>query len=395
MALGRFRGTEVRVHWSWIPVLALILVGFGGGLESGDGAWPAAVAWATAIVVAVAVFVSVTVHELAHVYVASRFGLRSPAVVVQLLGGPYVMSVHPREAREELAVAAAGPVVSLVLAGLLLGVGALAWAAGAGDASASVGLQASGLIVIWTGFVNVALAVVNIVPGYPLDGARMLHAVAWMRTGTEFAATQRTVRVGRYVGYVLMGIGVYMTLFDDPLLGLGLVVAGWLIITSSRVLDQRAFLQSLLMGVHVGDALDRNPVRVPPQLTLDVFAGDYVGAQLGAAALVERGADLLGIVGTAQIRRIPRRSWAETRTEQAMVPLVSVPTSTEDAELWPALEMLEQSGLDALVVPQPEGDPALLTRRSAAMFVQEKALEERRQRSARGSRPGGRGLFGR
>jgi len=101
------------------------------------------------------------------------------------------------------------------------------------------------------------------------------------------------------------------------------------------------------------------------------------------------------MVGTAQIRRVPRRSWSDTRTEQVMVPIASVPSTKEEEDIWPALETLEQSGLDALVVPRPEGEPALFTRRSAAQFVQEKAVEERRKMNARGGRgdgPGG-GLF--
>ena len=399
MALGRFRGTEIRIHWSWVPVLALIVVFFGGGLSSGDGGWPTAAAWGTAGAIAILVFLSVMAHELAHVYVASQYGLRSPSVVVQLLGGPYLMSVRPRDPRQELRVSAAGPVVSLLLSFVLLGVGALMWTAGFGETASPMALQAVELTVVWIGMVNLLLGAVNLIPGYPLDGARMFHAVAWRRSGVEAVATLRSVRVGRYVGWVFVAIGSATMFFSDPLIGLALVVAGWLMVLSSRMLNQRAFLQTLLTGLHVGEALDASPVRLPPQLTLDVFAGEYLAERMGAAALVARGTELLGLVGTAQIRRVPRRSWADTRTEQVMVPIAAVPSTTAESELWPALETLEQSGLDALVVPGTEGAPGLFTRRSAAQLVQEKAVEERRKVNARGGdgpgRSGGRGLFGR
>lgn len=397
MTLGRFRGTEVRIHWSWIFVLALIVVYFGGGLENGAGAWSAAAAWGTASVMALLVFLSVAAHELAHVYVASRYGLHAPAVVVQLLGGPYVMSVRPQDPRQELRVSAAGPLVSLVIAVVLLTAGGVGWSIGFAEDTAPIGIQAVELIAVWIGLVNLFLGAVNLIPGYPLDGARMFHAVAWRRSGVETMATHRAVRVGRYVGWAFILAGAGAMAFTDVPVGLALAVAGWLILMSSRVLDQRAFLQTLLTDLHVGEALDSNPVRVPPQLTLDVFAAQYLGDLLGAAALVARGSELLGMVGTAQIRRVPRGSWADTRTEQVMVPIDSVPRANADEELWPALETLEQSGLDALVVPQAEGEPALFSRRSAAKFVQEKAVEERRRMSARGGRggSGGRGLFGR
>ena len=115
-----------------------------------------------------------------------------------------------------------------------------------------------------------------------------------------------------------MTLGVGAIIFVDLWPGLALLVAGWLLVGSSRLLDRRLFLQGLIAGAHVSDAADSDTARIPPQLTLDVFAGEYLGERLGGAALVERGEELLGLIGTAQIRRIPRRNWPAMRTEQAM-----------------------------------------------------------------------------
>ncbi len=392
LALGRVFGTEVRIHWSWVPVLALIMVFFSADLSSATGGWSNEASWATATAIALLIFLSVTIHELAHVYVASRYGLVAPMVVVQLLGGPYVMAVRPRTPRQELRVAAAGPTISLLVAGVCAAIAVL-MAAAADINSAPVGVQAIQVVAAVLSVFNLFLGGINLIPGYPLDGARMLHAVAWRRTGLETMATHSAVRVGRYVAWAFIAGGLGLMVFGDPVTGLGVVVAGWLIMSSSKVLDQRSFLQSLLNGVHVRDALDANPVKVPPQLTLDVFAAPYLGELLGAAALVERGSDLLGLIGTAQIRKIPRRTWAQTRTEEVMVPIASVPQANGDTELWPALETLEQSGLDALVVATPDGGPSLFSRRSAALLVHERAVEEQKRLAASGVKPG-RGRFG-
>ena len=120
----------------------------------------------------------------------------------------------------------------------------------------------------------------------------------------------------------------------------------------------------------------RITARIPPQLTLDVFAGEYLGERLGGAALVERGEELLGLIGTAQIRRIPRRNWPAMRTEQAMVPLGSVPWARGDSDLWPALEVLERSGLDGLLIGTGEQVSALLTRRSISLLIRERATQQ-------------------
>jgi hypothetical protein len=162
------------------------------------------------------------------------------------------------------------------------------------------------------------------------------------------------------------------------------VLAGWLVMASSRVLDRRSVLQGLVAGLHVRDAEDGDQARVPPQLTLDVFAAEYLAERLGAAALVERGSELLGLIGTAQIRRIPRRAWPQTRTEQAMVGIGDVPTLDGDADLWAGLEALDRSGLDSLLVATDPVGSVLMTRRAAARLIHDRAEARQRELIAQG-----------
>jgi hypothetical protein len=298
--------------------------------------------------------------------------------VVQLLGGSYIAEVKPRTAGEELRIAIAGSALSFALAVAFGAVGCLLAFGPVDMDSAPQWLQAVEFVTFMVAVFNVFLGLVNLVPGYPLDGARVLHALVWQRTGQEPLATAAAIRVGRYVGISLIAVGALSLLFADAVTGLCLVIAGWLVIGSSRLLDRRSVLQSLVAGLRVSDAEDDAPARVPPQLTLDVFAAEYLGERLGAAALVERGSELLGLIGTAQIRRVPRRVWTRTRTEQAMVPISKVPTLRAETDLWSGLEVLERTGLDALFVGAGEAGTALMTRRQAAKLVHEKA--EARQR---------------
>lgn len=375
--LGRMFGTEIRAHWTWIFLLALITVVLGEGLAAQattnvDSAW----AWGSAIVTALLVFGSVTVHELAHVVIARRNGIGGNVVVIQLLGGTYLMEARPRNWGQELRAALAGPFVSAVLVLAFGGITALmelGWGSSSNvpDSVAAVSFVADVLALF-----NLFLVVTNLVPGYPMDGARIVHAVAWARSGRDEVATMVASRIGRMVGIGVMGLGVGVIVFVDLWPGLALMVAGWLLVGSSRILDRRLFLQGLMAGAHVSDAADSDLARVPPQLTLDVFAGEYLGERMGGAALVERGEELLGLIGTAQIRRIPRRNWPAMRTEQAMVPLGSVPWARGDSDLWPALELLERSGLDGLLIGTGEHVSALLTRRSVSLLIRERAQQQ-------------------
>ena len=318
--------------------------------------------------------------------------MEGPVVVIQLLGGTFVTGLSPKTPGQEFRIAVAGPALTLVVTAVL-GAFAAILAVGQGDINqAPQGLQALGLVAAMLCVFNGFLAFVNLIPGYPLDGARIVHALAWRQSGQEAAATATAVRVGRFVGMVLMAAGALTMIFLDLFGGLGLVLAGWLIMGSSRLLDRRTVLQGLVAGLLAGDAADLEQARVPPQLTLDVFAGEYLGERLGTAALVERGAELIGVVGTAQIRRIPRRSWPNTRTEQAMVPIGNVPRISGDTGLWTALEMLERSGLDALLLVPAGADQALVTRRSAARLIHARAEEQQRERLVTGR--GKRGRFG-
>ena len=183
IALGRIFWTEIRVHWSWIPLLAILSVFFGVGLDSEAGPqWPAGLAWATAIATAVLVFGSVVVHELAHVAVARRSGIGGNVVVVQLLGGTYVMEVRPLTPGQELRAAAAGPVVSAILV-VLFGVIAVSAAASSGGLDTGQSwFQAIDFGAVTLSLFNLFLVVVNLIPGYPIDGGRLVHAVAWRKS---------------------------------------------------------------------------------------------------------------------------------------------------------------------------------------------------------------------
>ncbi len=397
LPLGRVFGTEVRAHWSWVLILAFVAVVLGTDL-SVEGSlplgWNQTWAWSTALVGSAGIFASVVVHELGHIVVARRNGMPRPAIVIQLVGSSYSVDARPSGPGAEFRVAASGSALSFVLA-LLFGGVTLALSAGPVNIdSAPLALQALQFVAFVLALFNGLLGVINLVPGYPLDGAQIAHAILWRRTGDEAKAAEGTVQVSRYVGLGLIGIGVVLVFVADPSLGLCVSLAGWMIAGSSKALDRRSQLRDLVAGLVAGDAIDTDVAVVPPQLTLDVFAAEYLGERSGTAALVERGGEVLGIVGSNQIRRVSRRAWGNTHTQQAMVPIGSVPVVARDSDLWSALEILERAGLDALVVtgdptaaaaePTAAAEsethrPVLITRRAAAVKVRERAQARQRE----------------
>jgi Zn-dependent protease len=370
----RVFGVEIRLHWSWVILLAIITVGLGESLAvSVKSSANVTLGWVAAGGASLLILVSVVAHELAHVRAGRGTGPAPSVVVVQLLGGTYVMDARPQSPGQELRLAAAGPLVNmlfvLAFGGLAVG---LDFAAGSDESLLLLSVAA----LVPAAF-NLFMALVSIIPGYPLDGARVVHAIAWARSGRPEAATRTAVRVGRISGYAIMLVGLVLAALL-LVAGLAMVLAGWLLVGSSRLLERRLVVEELVAGATVADAIVADVDRLPGQLTLDVFADEFMAGQTAGAALVERGQEPVGIIGLSQIRRIPRRRWETTHAEDAMVALAAVPRVAPDAPLWPALEILERSGLDALAV-EGKGDMQLITRISVSRVVKERVEDQMRQ----------------
>ena len=372
----RLLGAEVRLHWFWVILLAIITVGLGETLAASvDTEGEIVLSWVVSAASALLILVTVVAHELAHVAVARRSGIGPKVVVVQPLGGTFVMDLRPTTARQELSVAGAGPLLSLIFS-VVLSISGLALGFVAGD-NITWSLLAVCLLV--PGAFNGFVALVSLVPGYPMDGARVVHAIAWARSGRADAATRSAVRVGRVAGMAVMLAGGVMAFFLDPVwAGVAMGLAGWLLIGSSRLLERRLAIEELVTGATVSDAIAADTARVPAQLTLDLFADAYLHELAGTAALVERGGEVVGVLGTGQIRRVPRRRWKEARAETVMAPIDTIPRVASDAPLWPALESLERSGLDALVVTSGSADEAvsLITRASVSSVIRARVARQ-------------------
>jgi Zn-dependent protease len=283
-------GIEVRVSISlavMVGIVALI-----GADQAGSLAPDMAVAlqWVVGAGVAALFLVSVTVHELAHALVGRRHGVVTTSVVLGLVGGLAPLSIEAPKPKDELAIALAGPLASLVIAVVVLPAGV-----GLGLVGLSVGPIAGALFVV--GALNLMLGVASLLPGLPLDGGRVVRAVAWARTGDRDRAAAATARAGQLLGWVIVGVGVIVILVDDPVLGLMLVALGWLLGGASRGLEERAMVEHAVRGITVAAALVADVPHISPGLTLDTFAAQLgVGGAPIAVPVVDDGR-VVGVVG--------------------------------------------------------------------------------------------------
>jgi Zn-dependent protease/CBS domain-containing protein len=360
--IARIAGFEIRLHFSWIPILVFLTLSVLAEIGELDGSAPTVAAWAVALLVSFGFLASVLVHELAHAVVARRRGVGGGPITLFFFGGTASAELESSRPDDEVRIAAAGPIASLLLAIGLIGLSVAT--EGLRGEPASI-LRSAALIL---GALNGLVGLINLVPGFPLDGGRVLRAIVWGRTRNERAGTRAAALAGRFAGWGLTLVGLGIALVGDGVDGVMLVIAGWFLGNAARAMDQRLAVEDLLAGVQVEEALERNVPRIAPQLTLDVFADELKAA--GATAVpVVRGEHLLGLIGLTQLRRVGRRAWTTTRAEEAMVAAELMPALRPDDALWPAIEALRRSGLDGLPVVGDEGLLGVLTRRSVLAAI--------------------------
>jgi len=230
--------------------------------------------------------------------------------------------------------------------------------------------EATAQVALVLGVLNALLAGLNLLPVYPLDGGRALHAAIWQMSRTETAASRGVALVSRVLGWVLIVGGIALMLDGDSLDGVMLTICGWFLGGTARSVERRLALENLLRGLSVETVMERDLPAVSPQLTLDTFAAQYLASGEGTSLPVMRDETLLGLIGISQLRRIRQSRWATMRASDVMVSPPTLPTLAPDDELWAALEGLRRTGLDGLPVLQGSELLGVLTRRGVVKAIQ-------------------------
>jgi len=269
--LARLFGIRIGASPSWFVVLFLMIYWLSGYFGDALDGYANTTAYATAVTGAVLFFVSLVCHELGHALVARRNGIRVTSIDLWFFGGLARLTREPGSPGQEFRIAGAGPAVTFLL--VLAGTGAGMLAAGAGDFGDMVtlgrdtGTPALALLS-WLVWVNTVVLLFNLVPAFPLDGGRIVKAGAWRLTGDPNRGTRFAARLGQGFAYLLMGLGVYLLLRDDPLSGVWFLLLGWFLAQAARGAVVTSRFSERLEGVTVADVMDTQPVTVPGELSV-------------------------------------------------------------------------------------------------------------------------------
>jgi Zn-dependent protease len=280
ITLFHVRGIRIAVDWSWFLVLFLVIVFLSdfysdilGDPESDLGPY------ALAVVSALGFFGSILLHELGHALVAVREGIGISSIHLWIFGGVARLDRDSDSPGTEFRVAVAGPLVTLAIVVALTAVGLLA--AGWTDFSEAMVIDGdadtSGLLamVAWLATINFLVLVFNLLPAFPMDGGRIVRAIAWWRTGNRGSATRFAATLGRGFAYLFIGAGVFLVVQGIVFSGVWLALIGMIINGSARAATAQTAITSSIEGVRVADVMDTEPVAIPAELSVERALEDY------------------------------------------------------------------------------------------------------------------------
>jgi Zn-dependent protease len=278
ITLFHFRGIKVSVDWSWFVVLFLVIFWMTGRFEDildESGTTP----FLLALLSAVGFFGSILLHEFGHAIVAMRNGIGITSIQLWIFGGMARMDREADSPSTELKVALAGPAVTaaIVVFFAALGIAADGWSGFREAAILESGSDLSGLMVLgaWLATINLLILVFNLLPAYPMDGGRVVRALAWWKSGNRTSATRFAANLGRVFGYLFIGIGIVLAFSGDLFGGVWLALIGMVINGSARGAAMQTTLTSRIGDVRVSDVMDREPVAIPGDLSVEAALDEY------------------------------------------------------------------------------------------------------------------------
>jgi Zn-dependent protease/CBS domain-containing protein len=327
--LAQVAGIEIRVHWSWLLVAALIVWSLSAGVfpETNPGL-PDGAYVAMALVAALLFFASILLHELGHAVQSKREHVAIDGIVLWAFGGVALMRAEPPSAGPELRIALAGPAVSLVL-GVVFVLAALALPLPPGVDG----------VAFWLGQMNLYLLVFNLLPAFPLDGGRVLRAVLWARRRDFASATLTAAAFGRGFGQLFVGAGLALTIVVGAFGGLWLAFTGWFLLAAAEAERQRLASRDALAGLTVSQLMVPDPITVEPETSVPAFIERvFFPSRHTAYPVVERGRPV-GLASYRSALELPPEAWATASVRDIMAGAsdVCVDPDTPISEVLPQL----------------------------------------------------------
>lgn len=338
--LGRLGGVEIRVDSSWIVIAFLITYSLYIQFSEAFPVLAIPSALSLAILFSLLFFGSVLIHELAHAVVARRRGIPVRGITLFLFGGATHAKVEARGPKDELLVSIVGPLTSLIVGGLF-------WLLGTAMQPATLPLGGG---FRYLGGVNVLLAAFNMLPGFPLDGGRVLRSLVWRATGSLNRATRVASIAGQAVGYLMIAAGVFFLVQGILSSAIWVAAIGWFVAQAARSSYTELHVRRLLESVEAEDLMTPELVSVPPDITLREAVDRYAMRYDHPAFPVGTDGRTIGLLTLRGVKRVPQEAWGIRTVRDTMEPLGQQCTVEATAPMDEVLAKLQDGQLGRCLV---------------------------------------------
>jgi Zn-dependent protease/CBS domain-containing protein len=380
-SIGRIFGINIRIDWSWLFIFFLITWNLSTVFGQAHPGWGPVQIWGMAIVAALLFFASVLAHELAHSLVARARGIPVRSITLFLFGGVSDIQREPSSPAAEFLMAIVGPLTSIVLGGLLV------WLAGASvgplrdtmtnptKTVAQLGMLPT--LLLWLGSINVILGIFNLIPGFPLDGGRVLRSILWAVVDNLRVATRWASAVGQAIAWLMiiggisMAFGVQIPFFGTGFVsGLWLAFIGWFLNSASLQSYQQVVVHDILEGVPVARMMRSNPPTCSADCSVSRLVHEHImGTDDHAFPVLDNG-QLLGLVTLEDVRGVSHDAWDTTTVREIMTPAAQLTVVTADEDAAEALTKLTQRDVGQMPVLRNGQLVGLLRRQDFVKWLQ-------------------------
>jgi Zn-dependent protease/CBS domain-containing protein len=366
--LFRIFGIQIGLHYSWLLIAVLVVLSLAGQFAATNRQWGANIIWGLAILTALLFFAAIVVHELSHAAVAKMRGLPVKSITLFALGGVAQIEKEASDAKTEFWVGIAGPITSAVI-----GFVCLAIAAGIGWTPSGSRQSPLAAMLGWLGVINIALAVFNMIPGFPLDGGRVLRAIVWWITGSAARATRIATAIGQLIAFAFILVGLFRFFNGAGFAGLWLTFIGWFLLDAARSTYAQFETIERLRGVRVRDIMAGDWPVIDAKTNLQAFVDDHLLKSGKRCFVVEESGRVAGMITPHEVKDVNREQWPQRTVHEVMIPLTKLHAVKPATSLTDALETMGREDVNQLPVMSNGHLDGIISRGNILRLLQTRA----------------------
>jgi len=358
LRVGKVFGIPIYLHSSWFIIFALITYSLATQFTAQHPTWRPEQHWALGVIASLLFFASVLIHELGHSVIALRYKIPVASITLFVFGGLARITREPDRAMQEFNIAIAGPITSFLLAGLF-------FAASRAAAAPEMLQSAFG----WLAEMNFVLAVFNLVPGFPLDGGRILRSVAWGITKDFTRASRTASRGGQWAAYLMIAWGVTQAIRGNVVGGVWIGFIGWFLLSAAQQSLAQVAVHGSLQGLRASDVMSTDVPVVPGGMSLEEYVQEVLrtGRQFHIVGVTGHPT---GIVTLQAVQRFPREEWPSMSVQAAMLPTDAVHRASPSESVAGVLERMQRGDVNQMPVMNGDELVGLITRDSILRVIQ-------------------------